>query len=72
MGCHPNIDAHKFPKQGDWLGRRVLVCFHFDTSKTIPGTIVREDEEEPGKLIIKLANGRYVEAGECQYQLMKD
>jgi hypothetical protein len=68
MGVHPNIDFDKFPKQGANQGRNVKVCFNYDTSRTIPGTIVRDDMEDPWQTIIKLADGRYVEAGECQYQ----
>lgn len=71
MGVHQNIGYDKFPKQGGWLGRRVNVCFNYDTSKSIFGTIVRDDREEPGQTIIKLDDGRYVEASECQYQVLK-
>ena len=70
MGSHPNISIDKFPKQGKLKGRPVVVCFNYDTSRTIPGTIVREDAEEPGLLIIKLADSRHVLATECQYRLL--
>lgn len=33
MGCHDNITATKFPKQGSHLGKRVLVLFHFGPTK---------------------------------------
>lgn len=56
-----------FPKQGAYVGRRVRVCFDFDTSEQVAGTVVRDDAEEPGELIIKLDNGRYVRSVECQY-----
>lgn len=52
-----------------WLGRRVLVCFHRDTTKLIPGVIVRDDAEHPYITVISLDDGRYVLATECQYQL---
>jgi hypothetical protein len=71
MGIHPNVGIDRFPKQGEWKGRNVLVCFEYDTTRTIPGTIVRDDEEEPGLLIIKLADGRYVLSTECQYTFRK-
>ena len=67
MGCHKNITINTFPKQGSMLGKRTEVCFHYDTSKTIFGTIVRDDAEDPGESIIKLDDGRYIRATECQY-----
>lgn len=70
MGCVKEIDAENFPKQGSFWGRRVIVCFHYDTSKTVMGTVVREDTEAPGLMIIKLDDGRHVLSTECQYQLV--
>lgn len=67
MGYHKNITLNTFPKQGNWLNKKVEVCFHYDTSKPILGEIVRDDREEPFKTIIKLNDGRYVESSECQY-----
>lgn len=67
MGVQANIDRTNFPKQGDWLHKRTTVCFKYDTSKTIEGTIVRNDREEPGITIIRLDDGRYVLTTECQH-----
>lgn len=67
MGVKDNIDYDKFPRQGVWLGRRTRVCFNYDTSRTILGTIVRDDAEEPGRAIIALDDGRYVLTTECQH-----
>lgn len=67
MGVVSNISATSWPKQGGHLGKRVRVCFHFDTSHTFPGTIVRDDAEEPWVTIISLDIGRVVLATECQY-----
>lgn len=72
MGTVKNITYDQFPKQSDWLGKQLLVCFHYDTSKTLKGEVVRDDLEEPHRMIIKLENGRYVLATECQYQLLQD
>ena len=77
MGSHVNIDIDKFPKQpepGGFLpiGTRVLVCFHYDASKTIGGTVVRNDTEEPGVMIFRLDDDRYVLATECMYSLKKE
>ena len=44
----------RLPKQGTWLGRIVNVCVDYNTEHVIKGLIVREDEEHPGIMIIKL------------------
>lgn len=67
MGLVQNITADTFPRQGSFAGRRVRVCFHYDTSREVLGTVVRCDAEEPGEMIIKLDDGRYVRSVECQY-----
>lgn len=67
MGCHRNIAIDKFPAQTDWLGKRVDVCFHYQADKKIGGQIVRDDKEEPGVMLFKLDDGRYVLATECHY-----
>lgn len=66
MGCISTISYDKFPKQNT-VGSRVKVCYHYDTSKTHLGTIVRDDLEEPYETIIKLDNGRYLRGTECQF-----
>ena len=65
MGIVENVGFDKFPKQGEWLNKRTKVCFNYDTSNIIMGIIVRDDREEPHKLIIKLDDGRYVLSTEC-------
>lgn len=67
MGCVDTISFSSFPKQHKTLHARVKVCFHYDTSHMIGGTIVREDAEEPYDMIIRLDDGRYVRGVECQY-----
>lgn len=67
MGCVANITMSKWPKQGPWLGKRTRVCFHYDTSQEVLGTIVRDDYEEPWVTIISLDNGKVVLATECQH-----
>ena len=71
MGAKENISVDEFPEQGSWLGREVTVCFHYDTSRTIDGTIVREDMEAPNVMIIRLDDNRYVLSTECQYSPKK-
>ena len=72
MGCVETISADSFPRQGKDVGRRVSVCFHYDTSAQITGTLVRDDREAPYKLIIRLDDGRYVMGAECQYSFLRD
>ena len=69
MSCVKNITLDTFPKQGKLLNARVTVFFHYNTSKTIGGQIVRDDAEDPFVAIIKLDNGRYVRTVECQFSL---
>lgn len=77
MGVVETIDFDNFPKQADKnykypsLGRRVRVCYKYDTSRCHEGVIVRDDREEPGETIIKLDNGRYIRATECQYSYIE-
>ena len=76
IGCIKTISYYNFPKQADssypypHLGKRVEVCYHYDTSHTHMGTIVRDDREEPWETIIALDNGRYVRGVECQFQIL--
>lgn len=67
MGCVKGIGFDEFPKQGDWLHKRVNVCFNYDTSRQIPGTIVRDDMAAPFLTIIRLDDGRHVLTTECQH-----
>ena len=69
MGVVKNIRIDKYPKQSTWVGEEANVCFNYDSSKHIGGIIIRDDVEEPGETIIKLDDGRYVLATECQYGL---
>lgn len=71
MGVVASIGFDKFPKQGDWLGKRTEVCFGYDTTKTVGGTFVREDCEAPGLAIIRLDDGRFVLTTECQHTMPK-
>lgn len=71
MGYCNTISFERFPKQSKDVGKRVKVCYHYDTSKWHNGIIVRDDREEPGRTIIQLDNGRFVLATECQYTYPK-
>lgn len=72
MGTHPAIDVDRFPRQGSYLGREVLVCFQYNARRTLRGTIVRDDAEPPWQTIIRLEDGRYVLAEECHYTPPRD
>jgi hypothetical protein len=67
MGVSKYVGADHFPKQGAWLNCRVKVCFHYDTRRTFSGTIVRDDMDGDGVMILRLDDGRHVLATECQY-----
>ena len=67
MGCVLNVGYEKFPEQGTFLNKRCKVCFNYDTEHFIKGTVVRDDIEEPFRTIIKLDDGRYIFAEECQF-----
>ncbi len=72
MGVVANLGFNEYPPQGCWLGRRVKVCFHYDLSQIMLGTVVRDDETVPLRTIIKLDDGRYVLSTECMYSLVGD
>lgn len=70
MGIEQTIDYESFPKQGDHLGRRVLVIFKYDRSHEFFGTVIRDDLEAPWRTIIQLDNGPTILGTECQYSLL--
>ena len=70
MGVVNNISSLEFPKQSKWVNKKVNVCFHFDTTITIRGVIVRYDIEHPGRIIIKLDDGRHILDVECQFSII--
>ncbi|MCV7360902.1 hypothetical protein [Mycolicibacterium neworleansense] len=59
----------RFPVQGRFKDRRVIVRFLGNPSATFAGRIVRFDVADPFVTIIKLDDGRYVLATECLYSL---
>ena len=71
MGCVSTITAFKFPNQSEYVNRRCKVCFHYDTSLFIGGTILRDDREEPFETLIVLDDGRLLRGTECQFSIIK-
>ena len=67
MDVCETISATRFPRQSEHVHRRVRVCFHHDTSRQFPGQIVRDDLEEPYRMIIAIDDGPVVLSTECQY-----
>lgn len=69
MGIVETINplAGRFPRQSGDIGARTRVVFHYDTSRTVGGTIVRDDREEPYRTIIQIDDGPLVLSTECQY-----
>jgi hypothetical protein len=70
MGVEANVGATEFPKQGPHLHRAVGVCFRYATGDLIGGIVVRDDMEPPYRTIIRLDDGRFVLASECQYTIV--
>lgn len=66
MGVHENISYDRFPRQSDHIGKGVYVAFHYDLTRTLDGVIVRDDTEEPGRMIIKCGPFYYLST-ECQF-----
>lgn len=65
--------ADKYPKQmEDSVGRRVLVVFTKDESDPVPGTVLRNDAEEPYLTIIQLDDGRVVTDTGCGWKYMSE
>lgn len=62
------ISATEFPKQGKYINTRAEVVFGYDLSRRFGATIVRDDAESPGRMILRLDDGRYVLSTECQYR----
>ena len=67
MGVEVKVGFDHFPKQGFMMGKEVMVCFNYDTGKTIKGRIVRDDCEDPYLTIISLEDKRYILSTECQF-----
>lgn len=67
MGAVPNIRRAQFPRQSTLQGKTVRVAFHYDTDHWQYGWLMRDDAEEPGLTILRLDDGRYVLATECQW-----
>lgn len=66
------IGIDDYPQQSDRLHSRVEVCFHYDVTRTIKGTIVRDDREDPCETIIRTDDGRYLRSVECQYSFVRE
>ena len=72
MSETPTIGYDRFPRQGAYKNSRVRVCFDYDADRSIDGTVVRDDAEMPGLLIIRLDDGRTVLSGECMFRRYSD
>ncbi len=69
MGNVATITHDCWPEQSEYNapGSRLFVCFHYDTKHVLQGEVVRNDAEEPHRMIIRLDDGRYVLGTECQF-----
>jgi len=71
VGIQEHIDYDRFPKQGNWVGKRCEVSFRYDPTRTVGAECVREDCEFPRLTIFKLDDGRHVLATECMHSTPK-
>jgi len=67
MGNIPEITFDKYPEQGANVGRRVVVCYQYDTDNSHEGVCIRDDCSHPFTTIFQLDNKRVVLSTECQY-----
>lgn len=67
MGAIKEIDINKYPEQTSLVGKKVNICFHYNTDAMIEGICVREDVGNPYVMIFMLSDGRFVLSTECQY-----
>ena len=75
MGTAPNVSFDTFPKQGEGLGKKHKVVFNYDTSRFVEAICVRDDVEEPYRMLFEYEHPVTGEkcvvlATECQYQPM--
>lgn len=68
MGVVETIGIDKFPQQSESVGKKIKVCFNYDTSRYLEALIIRDDIGEPGVTLLLLEDGRVIDATECQYQ----
>lgn len=68
MGNVAGVSATEYPRQGGLVGKRVRVCYHYDTENVTEGVCIRDDMSAPYETILQLDNGRVVRGAECQYQ----
>lgn len=71
MGSKENINYDQYPKQTNKVGKKVEVCYHYNTSKTHHGFILRDDAEDPYETIFQLENGRVLRSVECHYRFLE-
>jgi hypothetical protein len=72
MGVSQKVGFTRYPKQSDMVGKKAEICFSYDRSIIAIGTIVRSYDEEPYRVILQLADGRYLTDTECQYRLLTE
>ncbi len=72
MGVSQHVGFDRFPEQGSHLGKRVEVCFDYDTSRSIGGRCIRDDMGGDHRTVFLLDDGRVVLATECQYSVCPD
>lgn len=72
MGVVKGISFTQYPKQRSRVGKRVSVCYNYNTKERHEGTVIRDDVGEPHQTIFHLDNGRILLATECQYYILPE
>lgn len=67
MGVIQTITHNTFPKQGDSIGRKASLCFHYNSDLRVDAIVVRDDVENPFRTIFKTEDGRLILSTECHY-----
>ena len=67
MGVIETVGADRFPRQSEYVGQPVRVCFDYDTSREFAGLVLRDDRDAPHEMLILLHDGRVVRDVECQW-----
>lgn len=72
MGCVNSITHKYFPEQSKDVGKTTDICFHYDTSNTVKGEVIRDDKELPYITMFKITSegplkDKTILSTECQY-----
>jgi len=67
MGIVKGVSFSDYPIQGSNLGKRVSICYNYNSALRHEGVCIRDDMGEPFRTIFQLDNGRVLDAVECMW-----